>query len=88
MLLWQSKNLDSFTFFDNREKAWMAIHIKNNTPLKRLFQIEIQDCNTLNTLRHNSTMYGGPIIFFREMSENNVPMEVEEAGIDEYMRDF
>ena len=27
-------------------------------------------------------------IFFREMSENNVPMEVEEAGIDEYMRDF
>ncbi len=28
------------------------------------------------------------IIFFREMSDKPIPMEVEEAGIDEYMRDF
>jgi len=28
------------------------------------------------------------IIFFREMSEKTIPMEVEEAGIDDYMLDF
>jgi len=28
------------------------------------------------------------IIFFREMSDKPIPMEVEEAGIDDYMLDF